>query len=80
MIDLEVKFGVTFMVIAVIAIAMVVLNLYKSEYNPYNFGYISIYKWDCTPQKALGKALVVHFTSSKWLITLVVEEIAMHTA
>ena len=57
MIDLEVKFGVTFMVIAVIAIAMVVLNLYKSEYNPYNFGYISIYKWDCTPQEGIGEGI-----------------------
>ena len=47
----------TFMVIAVIAIAMVVLNLYKSEYNPYNFGYISICKWDCTPQEGIGEGI-----------------------
>ena len=51
MIDLEVKFGVTFMVIAVIAIAMVVLNLYKLEYNPYNF------VWDCTPQEGIGEGI-----------------------
>ena len=57
LIDLEVKFGVTFMVIAVIAIAMVILNLYKSEYNPYNFGYISICKWDCTPQEGIGEGI-----------------------